>query len=222
MAQMAQAPFGMEAIYSFVIIVCSLMIYIVTREMYELSSYKGIKYFRQAFLFFAIAYFFRSFIKIFLPYLNLIGINRIPIPLFEFATLFVFMYFSSIAVFYLMYSLMWKRLKKIPYLVYVFHALALIIAGIIIFTNKVSVLLWINFAILIFVLIVVLVSYSKSKKKRNSMYAIYVLLFIFWALNVIDIIVPTFLQIYQLWIYLVSIGIFLLVLYKVLRKVGAD
>lgn len=42
---------GTEVIYSFVIIVCSLMIYFGTKELYELSSYKGIKYFRQAFLF---------------------------------------------------------------------------------------------------------------------------------------------------------------------------
>ena len=45
---------GAEIIYSFVIIVCSLMIYFGTREIYNLSSYKGIKYFRQAFLLFAI------------------------------------------------------------------------------------------------------------------------------------------------------------------------
>ena len=65
---------GTELIYSFVIIVSSLMIYYSTKEMYELSSYKGIKYFRQAFLLFAIAYFFKSFIKILLVYF---GTSRI-------------------------------------------------------------------------------------------------------------------------------------------------
>ena len=62
---------GAELIYSFVIIVCSLMVYYATKEMYELSSYKGIKYFRQAFLFFAIAYFFRYFIQFFLVFFNI-------------------------------------------------------------------------------------------------------------------------------------------------------
>ena len=54
---------GAELIYSFVIILCSLLIYFETKELYELSSHKGIKYFRRSFLFFGIAYFVRYFIK---------------------------------------------------------------------------------------------------------------------------------------------------------------
>ena len=46
---------GTEIVYSFVIIVCSLMIYFGTKELYKLTSHKGIKYFRQSFLFFAFA-----------------------------------------------------------------------------------------------------------------------------------------------------------------------
>ena len=61
---------GAELIYSFVIIACSLMVYYGTKELYELSSYKGIKYFRQAFLFFAIAYFFRYSIRFILSFFN--------------------------------------------------------------------------------------------------------------------------------------------------------
>ena len=58
-----------EIIYSFVIIFCSLLVYFGTKEIYELSSHKGIKYFREAFLFFAIAYFFRFLIKVILFHL---------------------------------------------------------------------------------------------------------------------------------------------------------
>lgn len=63
MSELFIAGFSAEIIYSFVIIVCSLMIYFGTREIYRLSQHKGIKYFRTAFLFFAFAYFSRSFIK---------------------------------------------------------------------------------------------------------------------------------------------------------------
>ena len=38
-----------EILYSFVIIFCSLMIYFGTKELYELSGHKGIKYFRYSF-----------------------------------------------------------------------------------------------------------------------------------------------------------------------------
>ena len=70
LGRLADLGIGSEIIYSFVIIVCSLMIYFATKELYELSKHKGIKYFRLSFLFFAIAYFFRSFIKIVLFYFD--------------------------------------------------------------------------------------------------------------------------------------------------------
>ena len=44
-----------EPIYSVIIILFSLFIYLRTKEIYELTYYKGIKYFRNAFLFFGIA-----------------------------------------------------------------------------------------------------------------------------------------------------------------------
>ena len=84
--------FGTEIIYSFIIISCSLMIYFGTKELYKLSSHEGIKYFRQSFLFFALAYFFRSFIKIILFYFDA-GEIRALLPIFGNITLFIFMYF---------------------------------------------------------------------------------------------------------------------------------
>ena len=93
-----------ELIYSFVIIIASLMVYFSTKELYDLSKHKGIKYFRLAFLYFAIAYFFRYFIKFFV---YAFGIGRTPefSPQFiGFLSLFVFLYASSMAIFYLLYS----------------------------------------------------------------------------------------------------------------------
>ncbi len=117
---------GTEIIYSFVIIVCSLMIYFGTRELYELSKHKGIKYFRLSFLFFALAYFFRSFIKIILFYFNKQEIRTI-LPFFGNITLFIFVYFSIIAIFYLIYSVMHKKYKQ-KYIISLAHITAIIIS----------------------------------------------------------------------------------------------
>src|SRR4030042_1399496 len=119
---------GTEIIYSFVIIICSLMVYFGTRELYELSSYKGIKYFRQAFLFFAVAYFFRSFIKFVMDYFKISRILDFSPMIFGQFSLLLFMYFSSMAVFYLIYSLMWKKWNGSSKKIYLFHALAVIIS----------------------------------------------------------------------------------------------
>jgi hypothetical protein len=222
MQYMPTMGFGTEAIYSFVIIVCSLMIYFGTRELYTLSSYKGIKYFRQAFLFFAIAFFFRSFIKFVIDYLSLSRISDFAPHVFGGAiSLFFFIYFSSMAIFYLLYSAVWKKWNNDPKRIYLFHFLSLIISTITICMNNSLVYLFMNIILLIFVTVVFYIAHKNNKKKENGLYPIYALLFLFEILNVIDILIPAFFQGIQLFIYLISSGIFLIILYKVLRKIGS-
>jgi hypothetical protein len=215
---------GTEIIYSFIIIVCSLMIYFGTRELYELSSYKGIKYFRQAFLFFAIAYFFRSFIKFTLVYFNVREIFDFSPRFFGPFTLFIFIYFSSMAIFYLLYSIMWKKWNGNSNKIYLFHIIAFFIAIASIILRTPFVNFGINLILSIFILIIVYSAHktSKNKIRGNKLYAIYLLLFIFWIFNMIDILIPDFFQNFKLFIYLASSGIFLLILYKVLKKAGSD
>src|SRR3989339_162236 len=133
-SQFASCGFMLEILYSFVIIVCSLMIYFGTKELYELSSHKGIKYFRLSFLFFAIAYFFRSFIKFVVIYFNIESI-------FNFSP-------KTMAIFYLLYSVMWKKLEKSPNKIYLFHFFAFIISLITIIFMNPFVYLWMNLLLL--------------------------------------------------------------------------
>jgi hypothetical protein len=216
---------GTEVIYSFVIIVCSLMIYYGTKELYELSSHRGIKYFRRAFLFFAFAYFFRSFIKLIIFYFNVQGILQISprnlSPIISQGTLFLFMYFSAMAIFYMLYSVIHK--KSGEKIIYLFHALATVFAIFGVFSaNPLSYLIS-NLLLFSIVLSVVFISYhSKTKNRAHNFYAIYVLLSFFWILNIIDILMPTFFHMYQILIYIFSLGIFLLILYKVIKKTGGS
>jgi hypothetical protein len=215
--------FGIETeiIYAFVIIVCSLMIYFGTKELYELSSYKGIKYFRQAFLFFAIAYFFRSFIKLIIGLFNVSGIIDVHPDIWGPAILFVFMYLSSMSIFYLLYSVMWKRWNKDSNKIVLFHILAIVIAGLSIISRNPLAYLILNIILFIFIIFIVYISYKSSKtKKVHNMYVVYLLLSVFWIFNILDILIPKFFRTFQLFIYLSSIGIFLLILYKVLKKTG--
>jgi hypothetical protein len=213
---------GVELIYSFVIVICSLMVYYATKEMYDLSSYKGIKYFRNAFLFFAIAYFFRYIIMFLLVLFDLKEIFEVSPRFIGFASLFIFLYASSMAVFYLLYSVMWKKWNHSKLKIYLFNFLAWIIALIGSIFRGIEVSFILNIALLLFAAFILLVAYkdSKNKQKGKSLFIIYLLLFIFFILNVINILIPKFFQIYQLLIYLISIFVFMIILYKVLRKVG--
>jgi len=213
---------GAELIYSFVIILCSLMVYYATREMYELSSYKGIKYFRQSFLFFAIAYFSRYFIQFFLVLFKVQDILEFSPMYIGWITLFVFLFSSAMAVFYLLYSVMWKKWNHSKLKIIMFNIFAFLIAFIGASIRGIIVSLLLNIILLAFVLFILSVAYkdSKDKKKGKNLFIIYILLSIFWILNVIDILIPKFLQIYQLVIYLASILLFMIILYKVLKKAG--
>jgi len=213
---------GVELIYSFIIIVCSLMIYFATKEMDKLTSYKGIKYFRLSFLFFAFAYFFRYFIQFFLFSFDLHEILEFS-PMFIGAiSLFVFLYFSSMAVFFLLYSVMWKKWNHSKLTMFLFNIFSLAIALVSIFTGSVMVYLIINLILLLIVVFVLIIAYKDSKKKPNAknLFILYLLLSIFWILNITDILIPKFLNVYQLLVYLVSILLFMIILYKVLKKTG--
>jgi hypothetical protein len=216
---------GTELIYSFVIIVSSLMIYYSTKEMYELSSYKGIKYFRQAFLLFAIAYFFKSFIKILLVYFGTSRILDINIRYMGSITLFVFMFFGSLAVFYLVHSLMCKKWnKKSDILLGVFYIISIVISFIIINTREIWVFIGASLFILAIAIFGLYLTHkqSREKKKKSNMHIIYTLLFLFWILNIIDVLIQISSYFYQISLYLASIGIFLTILYKVLKKTGSN
>ena len=213
---------GVELIYSAIIIICSLMIYFATKEMDKLTSYKGIKYFRLSFLFFAFAYFFRYFIQFFLFSFGLHEILEFS-PMFLGAiSLIVFLYFSTMAVFFLLYSVMWKKWNHSKLTITLLNIFALIISFISIFSRGIIAYLIINFVLLLVVLFILLVAYkdSKKKSKTGSRFIIYLLLSIFWILNVVDILIPKFLSIYQLLVYLISILLFMIILYKVLKKTG--
>jgi len=224
MGQVLTLGVGTEIMYSFIIILCSLMIYFGTKELYELSSYKGLKYFRQAFLFFAIAYFFRSLIKFILIYSNLREIFEFSPKFFGMMagpiTLFIFMYFSSMAIFYILYSANYKSMKERKYNLYFFHTISFIIALFTVVFRNPFVYLGINVLLLLITVFTIYIS-SKEKKGKHSLYKIYLLLSLFWVLNIIDILIPGFFDIGQILIYLISSGIFFTILYKVLKKVGS-
>ncbi len=224
----AKIGFGAEILYSFIIIACSLMIYFGTKELYELSSHKGIKYFRQAFLFFALAYFFRSFIKFTLIYFDIKQIIDFSPRAFYFGlgqiTLFIFMYFSAMAIFYLLYSVLWKKEKGKSNKIYLFHLLAFIVAiSTILFRNPLA-HLGINLLLFLFVIFTFYISKKQTKKvkRKQNLHIIYTLLFLFWAINLLDIVIPNFFQTFQLVIYLASSGVFFAMLYKVLKRVGLN
>ncbi len=211
----------LELFYSSIIIMSSLMIYLATKEIHDLSGHRGIGYFRNAFLFFAIAFFFRFMTRYLITELNIARFLNIHPVFLAIATSFVFLYASTMAMFYLIYSLMWERIDKDHKWVSLLHVLALLIAGISILSiENVMILLVVQAIVFLFIAMESYRSYAKSRRKRKifNTYVIYYLLFVFWILNIIDILIPNFLQFTQVVVYIASAVTMLMILYKVLRK----
>jgi hypothetical protein len=215
MMEFMRAGMSTELIYSFVIILCGLMIYFGTRKLYALSSHRGIKYFREAFLFFSIAYFFRSFIKFIVGYFGIDNIWSYSHRLLGHFTLVLFIYFSTLAILYLAYSVFYKKTDKD--LIFYIHGLALLIAII----SALVMNPFIHLVIYLVLFIILAFSAYFAHKKKSKMYFVYILLFIFWIINILDILIPNVFKGLQLFIYLISLGIFLLIVYKVLKRSGA-
>jgi hypothetical protein len=157
-----------------------------------------------------------------LVYFNIREIFDVSTRIFGPLTLLVFMYASSMAIFYLAYSVMWKKWNHSKLKIYLFNITAVIIAFIGLFMRTPAAYLLLNFIILVFVSFILSIAYkdSRNKRKGKNLFIIYMLLFIFWILNVIDILIPRFLELYQMAIYIISVSLFMTILYKVLKKSG--
>lgn len=209
---------GAEILYSFAIIFCSLMIYFGTKELYELSSYKGLKYFRFAFLFLAFSYIFR---------LPLILANPSPTINFLIGTyisLAIFMYLSLMSIFYLIESVLWKNIKdskKDRIVTISFNAIAILISIATIMFDNLLFYIGLNIILFISAGIAIYLSSRKTKKqKKNPLHRLYILLLVFLFLNIFNILVPVFLETIKLFLYLISLSVFFVILYRVLKKSG--
>lgn len=212
---------GLDLIYSFVIVLSSLLIYFSTKELYELSGHKGIKYFRLAFLFFALAYTFRFLTQwILVTYAYSIASLLNPGTISKLA-LALFMYANTAGILYLWAGVQWKKLKNLSLAIPLIHIIAIGITVLSITTQNLLVLLAIQF----FIIVVLAISTYKSDAKKKSIlgtYIIYLLLALFWMLNIVDVLIPNFFQTLQLLIYLASLGLFIFMQYKVVKRTGAQ
>ncbi len=215
--------FWIELIYSFVTLISCLIIYFKTNEIYKLSSHKGLKYFRLTFLFLGITYFLRFFAKMFV--LNLI-FSGVMIPLRKFSSLtsFLLLYTNFMTLFYLLYGLSTKRLSKsLPESTDFLHIIAILLSSLILFLNLTRIFILVNLPLLVYILYLGYLNYKKSKKKRFSQFHIvYFLLGMLLMLNVFDILILNFFRTLQNFIYVVSISIILVILYKVIKILNVD
>jgi hypothetical protein len=200
--------FGMELLFAVIIFILCLIIYLKTKESYQLTQHQGIRFFRDAFLFFGISYLIRfSFMltKLFFDIRLFRG---------ELGSLFILPlgYLSTIAIFYIGLSLVWKKFN-VKYFVILGHIIAILLSILVFVTKSPLILVYIQSFFLIMAVILILIT---NKKKKSLIKTVYVLIFIFWLINLWAVIPGKFLAMeYKILFHLISVGLFGIVYYKI-------
>jgi len=207
----------MKILYAFVIVfICGIIVFESDR-LFRLSLHKGIRYFRNAFLFYGIGFAFRYFFTnhLFSDYFVL--------------TNFLSEFFIIMAGFFLLYSLLWKKIEsfKENYASSLFN-LKIIIFYLMAFVLTILDYVWQTYYFMFFSQILLfaltsLISYNnylKKGKNRKFLKFYFIAMFsgfVAWILN-------TLLALYFDWnksilmsIYFLNIIIFLLFLYGVVN-----
>lgn len=202
-----------ELIYSSIIILSCIFIYIKTRKIYQLSSHRGIYAFRNAFFYFGLSFLIR--------YISLLVTQVVDVQLtYIIKTIsgIIFTYGLSMAGFSLVYSLVWKNLKQKRYLL--LHLLAIIIALLNTFYIN-SLAFYIQFAVLLYGINISYNNYKADRKKHKFLQLYFiglVLSFIGYFVNFLSgILLPYFPNI-SLYAYTITASVFLIFVYGV-RKV---
>jgi len=211
-----------KLVYAFIVILACFLIVLKTHKLFRISLHRGIRYFRNAFFFYGIAFairyflsFFLSFDKAFIEYGFLINL------LFE--------YFLIMAGFVLLYSLLWRKIdfprkKEVSSLfnarMFIFYLLALIIV--------ILDYLWGGYYFMFFSQILVfisatIISYSNYRKNKGKVYfpqfylIAMILSLVAWGLNALAGLYFHWHQGIMINIYLFNIVFFLIFLYGVVK-----
>ena len=204
----------LKFLYTFVIALVCAIIVIKTDRLFHLSLHQGIRYLRNAFLFYGVGFIIRSLIEI--PNLA----RRSLTLLFEF--------FLIMAGFFLLYSLLWKRVEHPPKKytsslfnprIFLFYSMALVIALI---DNLWETYIFLFFSQIILFIIASIISFRNYKEDKNKhkflkfYFAAMLLSLGAWSLNAFAAIIQWRLR-FVAGVYLINIAIFLLFLCGVIK-----
>ncbi len=211
--------FSIDVAFTLIAVIFCFLIYFKTRESYELTKYEGIKYFRGAFFFFGLSYLLRFFLS--LVILSKIAFDFI-LPREMFAPFFILFlgYFSTIGIFYLIFSSIWDKFQKKQLLLWG-HVIAIILSVISFLTRSHFILLALQFVFLIAAMIFSFVI-EKERKKITKIRVLYFLVCILWLLNLltIDHDRGRFFSIdVDLYSQIISLVVFIIIYYKISKWV---
>ncbi|MDP3027764.1 MAG: hypothetical protein Q8N63_08730 [Nanoarchaeota archaeon] len=208
-------------IFTAVIGIICLSIVIKTNRLFKLSLHQGLRYFRNAFFFYGLAFIARYFLGT-SPFLSILGSN------YYLSMNLIFEFFLMMAGFSLLYSLLWKRFEPekesfsslLNLKVFIFYLIALTIGLLDIIWNTRFFMFAIQIILFFYASLISYGNYVRNEKKQgfSRLYFFIMLLnFVAWVLNFIIAIIFDWNQTGMMIIYSIISLIFLLFFYSVMR-----
>lgn len=207
-----------KLVYSLIVVAICLLIVFRSNKFFKLSLHNGIRYFRNAFLFFAVGFFIRYIVKFIIPENYFPHYNTIITSLFEF--------FLITGGFFLLYSLMWgkfevkkgSRSSLLNFRIAIFYILSIIIVLLDYLWNTIYFMFALQIIIFLYASIVSFTKINKNKQRQfPKLYFIAMLLaFSAWTLNALVILLGLGLS-SVINIYLLNLIFFFLFLYGVVK-----
>jgi len=207
----------LKIFYAIIIGAICTVIVLKSDRLFRLSFHQGIRYFRNAFLFYGLAFVTRYFISPFLPEPPQIILKA----LFE--------YFLVMAGFFLLYSLLWKKIESTgtDYVsslfnkkLLIFYFMAFVIIVLDYLWNSYYFLFSSQIILFIFASIISFSNYIKNGKKGNFLkfyFIAMILNFFAWILNAFVALYFEWSQLILIFIYAMNLIIFLLFLWGVIK-----
>ncbi len=212
--------FSTDLVFTLLAVLFCFLIYAKTRETYRLTQHKGIGYFRDAFLFFGLSYVLRFMFGI--TMLSGIAFDLVP-PRAMFMPFMLSMplllgYFSTIGIFYLIFSTIWKKFDNRDML-FVGHSAAIALSIVAFITDSTLILLCLQCALLGAAVTLKFVMHKKGEKMSQTK-LLYLLVALLWFINLLmmDTRRPFPLGI-EIFFQLISLAVFVVIYFKISKWV---
>lgn len=209
-----------KLVYTIVIgLICAIIV-IKTDRLFKISLHQGIRYFRNAFFFYGLAFILRYLLGViyfFTPLMIHVHITKI-----------VFEFFLTMAGFSLLYSLLWKKFEprkestsslfNVRFLL--FYSIAIIIAVLDYLWDVYYFMFSLQIILFGYAAIVSYIKYREAGKKARFLKSYFIVILINLVVWIANFIVATFLEWHKaglIVIYILNIVIFFLFLYGVFK-----
>lgn len=166
-------------------VVLCFLIYLKTRGVYELTKHEGVKHFRDAFLFFGLAYLVRFLLGIAMLSAFAFDFFNPHVAFEAFEPFFILLmgYFSTVATIYLVLGSLWKKFDN-KFLLAACHGTAIALS-VVSFVSRSHVLLLALQCILLAAAFVIGLALPKPERKFSRTKILYFLVAGLWLVNLL-------------------------------------